>query len=186
MHESNVGKWDAWYKELPSTPSAFRYSDTITYQLAANFLSDCAVVEDWGVGGGGFLNYRPDAIGIDGSNTPFAKKTYVDLCNYVSECDGVHMRHVLEHNYEWKHILHNAFKSATKKICITLFIEMTSNETKEIAHNLKHGVDVPDLSLSENEFMDIIQSYNPSHYTVESLPTQTGYGREIVYCITLS
>ena len=184
-NESNVGKWDEWYKELPSAPSSFRYSDTPTYKMAADFLSDCVTVEDWAVGGGGFLNHRPDAIGVDGSNTPFAQKTYIDLCNYISSCEGVNMRHVLEHNINWKDILHNAFKSATKKICITLFIEMTPGETKEISHNLIHGVDVPDLSLSESEFMSIIHSHNPFHYTVESLPTQTGYGREIVYYITL-
>lgn len=187
MESNNVGKWDNWYRHLKPTdaPDAFRYGETETYNIAANFLSDCDIIEDWGVGAGGFLNHCPKAIGVDGSNTPFAVKKNIDLCEYVSECEAVHMRHVLEHNYEWAKILENAFKSATKKICITFFIPLNEGETIELAHNLKHGVDVPDLSISRQEFDDIVDKYNPTGIDIEVLETRTGYNIEIVCKITI-
>lgn len=185
-NKSNLGKWDKWYSELnpDDKPNAYKYSETETYIIAAEFLKDCEVVEDWGVGAGGFLNHLPTAIGVDGSNTPFATKKYIDLCNYITECDGIHLRHVLEHNYEWHKILHNAMKSATKKICITFFIPLNETDTIELAHNLKHGVDVPDLSISRDEFDAILDEYNPKSIDVDVLETATGYGIEIVCKIT--
>lgn len=185
--KSNIGKWDGWYKELKPTdqPSAFHYSETETYGIAAEFLSDCETIEDWGVGAGGFLAHCPRAIGVDGSDTPFAEKKNVDLCEYTSECEGVHMRHVLEHNYDWEMILENALETASKKICITFFIPLNEGETIELNHNLEHGVDVPDLSISRQSFDDIVAKYNPESIEVEVLETKTGYNIEIVCKITL-
>jgi hypothetical protein len=181
--ENNIGKWDDWYKNLSPEPSSFRYSDTETYTEAYKFLSDCKEVEDWGCGAGGFLKYRPDAIGIDGSNTCFATKKYIDLSEYINECESVHIRHVFEHNYKWKNILHNALKSARKKICITMFIPL-SDDTTEIAHNKQHGVDVPDLKISRTDFFDIIYSYNPFSVEEKLFKTSTGYGEEqMIYII---
>lgn len=168
---SNVGKWDNWYRELGTTPSAFRYSETETYKIAAKFLADCETIEDWGVGGGGFLNHCKRAIGVDGSNTPFAAKKYIDLCNYKTSCEGIHLRHVLEHNYEWEKILINALKSATKKIVITFFIPLNDGDTIELAHNLEFGVDVPDLSISKNKFDSIISKYNIYNIDVDIVET---------------
>lgn len=184
--DNNIGKWDSWYKNLTlnDRPHAYRYGDTETYQIAADFLSDCETVEDWGVGAGGFLNYRTNAIGVDGSDTPFAEKKNVDLCNYVSDCEGVHMRHVLEHNYEWYKILENSLKTASKKVCITFFIPLNEGETIELAHNLPHGVDVPDLSISRDKFDAIVAEYDPKSIEVDVLDTKTGYNIEIVCKIT--
>src|SRR5215469_8701814 len=48
---SNLGKWDGWYENLTSqTMSAFRYGDTVTYRMAAAFMVDVAMLEDWGCG----------------------------------------------------------------------------------------------------------------------------------------
>jgi hypothetical protein len=182
-NENNVGKWNIWYKHLPSTPSEFVYSQTETYQLAANFLIDCKIVEDWGCGAGGFLRYRNDAIGIDGSDTRFAAKKNIDLTKYTSFCDGINMRHVLEHNYNWASILKNCLISAEKKICITMFIPLGQN-TLQISHNLPHGIDVPDLQISRKEFMDIINNFSPKLLDSKIINTNTGYGKEeIIYII---
>jgi len=183
--ENNVGKWDSWYESLPTEPGSFRYSDTITYKEAANFLSDCATVEDWGVGGGGFLRYRPDAIGVDGSDTKFATKKHIDLQQYISKCEGVHIRHILEHNYNWFNILENALKSATKKIVITMFIPLNEDITKEVSHNKQHGVDVPDMSISKKEFYDIISKYKNIKIETQNFKTPTGYGEEEMIFLTI-
>ena len=184
QNESNVGKWDGWYKSLPKTPGSFQYGDTLTYALAAKFLEDCTDVEDWGVGGGGFLRHRPDAIGVDGSDTQFAQKKYVDLRTYTSQVEGVHIRHIFEHNYNWKDILQNAVQSATKKLAITMFIPLIKDSTKELAHNAKHGVDVPDMAINEKDFMDVILKMNPINIHREKFFTKTGYNQEEIIFIT--
>lgn len=176
-NENNVSKWDGWYKNLPETPGAFLYGDTPTYKMASDFLNDCETIEDWGCGGGGFLRYCDRAIGVDGSDTPFATKKFINLGEYTSEVDGIHIRHVFEHNYRWDKILRNALKSAKKKISITMFIPL-GTETKEIAHNKPHGVDVPDMLISENEFIGIVNEYNPKKIDRTILKTATGYGNE--------
>ena len=155
MEENNVGKWDNWYKNLPKKPGSFLYGETETYKKAADFLSDCSEIEDWGCGAGGFSRFVPDVIGIDGSGTPFATKKYIDLKTYTSDCEAIHIRHVLEHNYMWANILENALKSARKKLVITMFIPLNNDITKEIAHNKIHGVDVPDMSISKSDFFKI-------------------------------
>lgn len=154
------------------------YGDKLTYQLGAGFLADCKTVEDWGTGGGAFKTFRPDAIGVDGSKTPFADKT-ADLQKYVSNCEGVFMRHILEHNYNWQKILTNAIKSASKKICIVFFIPLSQSETKEIAFN---KIGVPDLSISESEFNIILHKNKVTAYTTEHA-TNTQYSFEKIFYI---
>lgn len=179
---SNVNKWNNWYKDLSFNPSAFRYGDTLTYKLGAKFLKECKVVEDWGTGAGGFKRFFPKAIGVDGSDTPHADKKFVDLVNYTTSCDGIFMRHVLEHNYDWEKILFNSVNSATDKLCIVLFTPFLQN-TKELKHCLNIGVDVPDLSLSKIKFEEIINSVNPKSVKYEFYNTQTAYNQEIVVYI---
>jgi len=187
VQECNTNKWNGYYVNLPNDPSAFLYGDTVTYEKAASFLLDCKTVEDWGCGGGGFLRYRKDAVGVDGSDTKFAIKKFIDLKTYNSECDGIHMRHVLEHNYAWKYILKNALNSAKRKLVITFFIPVNNEgKTIELSHNKSLGVDVPDLSISEIEFLNILKEYKPEISNIESLilTTNTQYGREQIFFIT--
>jgi hypothetical protein len=177
MVNSNVGKWNGWYSKLDNKPMF--YGNTITYQLGYEFLNDCEIVEDWGTGGGGFKDYRKNAIGVDGSDTPFADKKFIDLTNYISNCDGIYMRHVLEHNYEWQKILNNAIKSATKKVCVVMFIPFSEDDTKLLRNN---SIDVPDLSISKAEFYNIIKQYPNIQYESVEYVTKTQYNYEqIIY-----
>lgn len=185
QHGGNLHKWDVLYQKVPSDPSAFIYGDMDTYRLGADFLADCTVVEDWGVGAGGFKRYRKDAIGVDGSMTPHADKI-ADLTDYRSVCDGVFMRHVLEHNREWKSILSNALQSAGEKLAIVLFTPLSDNGTAEIKgsrkQNGRHGIHVPDLSLSRGEFMELIKRY-AKKVIEKTIPTATQYGSETIIYI---
>ena len=180
-----MDKWNSWYKDLKKEDiGSFRYSDTVTYQLGYDFLKDCSNIEDWGCGTGGFKRFftKENAnkyIGIDGSITPFSD-IKADLTQYTSKVDGIFMRHIIEHNYEWKIILDNACKSFNKKMCLVLFTPFSENATKEIAHNLKHGVDVPDLSFNKNELIKILELYNII-YKLESIKTSTAYGIEHIF-----
>lgn len=181
LRDSNVGKWDGWYKDVSVEHiGAFRYGDTVTYRMAASFLADVATVQDWGCGTGGFKRfYQGRYIGVDGSKTPFADRI-VDLCTYRTQVEGLMMRHVLEHNYRWQEVLDNALRSFTRKFCLILFTPF-ADTTREIAHNLAHGVDVPDLSLPRAEIESRLKGL---HWQLhEGIPTDTGYGVEHVYMI---
>jgi hypothetical protein len=178
-------KWNEWYKDLsPNNLGSFRYGNTVTYEYGYKFLETCDKIEDWGCGTGGFKvffinnNNLNRYIGVDGSKTPFADiKT--DLTSYYSNVDGIFMRHVLEHNYEWIQILENACKSFKQKMCLVLFTPF-SDKTKEIAHNLEHGVDVPDISFDKNELINIFKKYNIK-YELITINTDTGYNIEHVF-----
>jgi hypothetical protein len=179
--DSNIGKWDHWYEHVdPEVMSAFRYADTVTYSMAAAFMVDVQKVEDWGCGTGGFKRfYRGNYVGIDGSRTPFADKI-VDLCNYESNVDGIVIRHVLEHNYQWETILNAAVRSFNKKLCLILFTPF-ADTTKEIAHNRQHGVDAPDISFRRE---DIESKFAGLHWELfDNISTPSGYGVEHVYFV---
>ncbi len=178
MDKGMLGKWDEWYKDI-KTMGSFRYGNTVTYKLAADFLADIMEVEDWGCGTGGFKRfYNGKYVGIDGSTNPFVDKV-VDLCKYRSKVDGIVMRHVLEHNYNWKDVLCGAVSSFQKKFCLILFTPFR-DITQEIAHNKKHGVDVPDIAFARK---DIEEQFMGFRWRMESLETRTGYGIEHIYYI---
>src|SRR3954447_20891825 len=106
---ANLGKWDTWYAGL-SEPEP--YGDVMSYRLAAEWLASCASIADWGCGKGAFRGFV-DAdryVGFDGSSTPFADRV-VDLTDFGYASDGILLRHVIEHDYEWRKILHNAAAS---------------------------------------------------------------------------
>lgn len=176
---SMLGKWDGWYKNIKSQGS-FRYGNTVTYQLAADFLADVAEVEDWGCGTGGFKRlYNGKYIGVDGSANPFVDKV-ADLCTYRSSVDGIVMRHVLEHNYDWADVLAGAVSSFRKKFCLVLFTPFMDT-TGEIAHNKKHGVDVPDIAFNKK---DIERFFEGLKWRLQdNIKTRTGYGVEHVYFV---
>lgn len=182
---SNTGKWDRWYNGLTiDTPQT--YGDTITYEIGASFLNDCNIVQDWGCGKGGFGMvaigdaYDFKVIGIDGSRTPFA-----DFCcdlvlfQAVPPVDGIFMRHVLEHDYQWRTILENAIKSFTKRMVLVLFTPM-QHETHEIAWNEDPGV--PDIGFSYGELAEIFTAAGLKweRYTYR---TNTQYKEETVFLL---
>jgi hypothetical protein len=181
-----MDKWNNWYKELnKNNLTSFRYGDTVTYAMGFNFLKLCSSIEDWGCGTGGFKRFfNSDTnckyIGIDGSITPFSD-IKADLVNYRSNVDGIFMRHVLEHNYNWDIILDNACKSFKKKFYLVLFTPF-SEKTKQISHNEAYGVDVPDISFKIEDITNIITKNN-CEYKMETIKTDTGYGIEHVFYI---
>lgn len=180
-----ANKWNNWYKNLTKEDiGSFKYGDNITYKLGYEFLNTLDKIEDWGCGAGGFKRFFSDGhkyVGVDGSKTPFAD-IQVDLREYVSSVDGIFMRHILEHNYEWKLILENACRSFNKKMCLILFTPF-SDKTHEIAHNLNHGVDVPDLSFNKDELITIFDKYGIKHELL-TIQSETGYNIEHIIYLT--
>ncbi|OHA87802.1 MAG: hypothetical protein A3A96_00550 [Candidatus Zambryskibacteria bacterium RIFCSPLOWO2_01_FULL_39_39] len=176
--ESMLGKWDGWYKDA-KTMGAFRYGDTITYKLASDFLADTKEVEDWGCGTGGFKRfYKGKYVGIDGSKNTFVDKV-ADLSSYRSDVESIMMRHVLEHNYDWQNVLARAVSSFRRKFCLIIFTPF-QDETSEIAHNKKYGVDVPDLAFRKE---DIEKFFVGLKWRMETHKTKTSYGVEYIYYV---
>lgn len=179
---TNLNKWNRWYRGLEE---AQPYADTRTYQIGADWLADCKVIEDWGCGKGWFSTFiGPEQVyvGVDGSITPFALK-HVDLTDYQSKCDGLFMRHVLEHDPRWETILFNAVESFLHRMCLVLFTPLNDTmEDKQLAWNEDPGV--PDLSLSKHRVEAIIalggaEVCGPP----QNLKTKAQYGEETVYLL---
>ncbi len=170
-----MDKWNGSYHKLKEREP---YGDTITYQYGAIWLTGCETVEDWGCGAGWFETFckAPNYIGIDGSDTPFLTKK-ADLVLYKSDVDGIFMRHILEHNYEWKTILYNALESFRKRMCLILFTPLVDT-TRVIATNPGYG-HVPDISFSMRELEDIFK-YHGVKYSYETIKSETQYGEETV------
>ena len=181
--QTNAGKWDKWYERLKGDGlegGGTKYGAAITYQFAAAFLGGCKDIEDWGCGRGGFRAYCPgNYIGVDGSRTPYATKI-AELGGYRSSVDGILLRHVLEHNYNWPPILEAAVQSFRKRLCVVLFTPF-ADTTRELRHNRKAGVDVPDLSLAK---ADIEAHFAGLEWRlVEDIKTTSQYGIEHIYCV---
>lgn len=174
---SNIGKWDEWYSSVVSVEP---YGNTESYDIGAEYLNDCEMVEDWGCGKGWFSKLRThNYTGIDGSQSPFADKI-VDLEEYTSSVDGIFMRHVLEHNFQWKKILQNAIKSFNKKMVLAIFTPWSDGETKEIAFVERVGV--PDISFSKNEIVEILDGL--CWELIELKSPDRKYGQEHVFLIS--
>lgn len=173
-----LGKWDWWYKDIKHMTS-FRYGNTITYQLAEDFLKGMDV-EDWGCGTGGFKRlHKGGYLGIDGSKTPFVDKI-ANLRNYKSSVDGIMMRHVLEHNYDWEKVLDSAISSFKKKFCLILFTPF-ADKTTVIAQTKKYGVDVSVISFNKK---DIERHFKGLKWKlIENIKTKTYYGVEHIYYV---
>lgn len=167
-----LGLWD--YSK--STSDQKYGDDDLTYQKGMEFLSDCKTVEDWGCGTGHAKRFcKGSYVGVDGSMGP---ETLVvsDLREYTSNVEGIFLRHVLEHNHDWKKILGNAVKSFTHKMALILFTPF-SHETHQIATNWSN---IPDLSFRKE---DIAEFFAGLKVREEALRTQTQYKMEYIFYI---
>lgn len=170
-----LGLWDYSRVKGP-TP----FGDSTTYQRGMAFLEDCESVEDWGCGTAFAKMFRTRGtyIGVDGSKSPFTDKV-VDLREYRSRPDGIFMRHVLEHNHDWRRILENAIESFGKKFVLVTFTPF-GPETRQIATNWS---EIPDLSFRKDDLTAYLQ---PFRWTEETLVTETQYRTETIFLIERS
>jgi len=173
---TNVGKWDGWYADLIEPAP---YDDTAMYALGAEWLADCESVEDCVTGRGWFKTLRPDAIGIDGSQTPFAD-VIADLDTYRSTTPGLWMRGVIEHNWSWERILTNAVVSFTERMALCLFTP-DGPQVEQLAFVDPPGV--PDLCIPTAFVDDILASFG-CDWTCTEYATATTYGVERLWLIS--
>ena len=154
------------------------YGAETTYQKAGEWLSGMAV-EDWGCGYCFARKYMQSYIGID-VGCPLADKN-VDLKEYHSSIDGILIRHVLEHDYNWRMIIKNAVESFKKRLCVIFFIP--PNNVEDLLHSDEATIDCPVLSICKPDFEDILTT---GGCTFTSDLLQTGscpYGLEMIYYV---
>lgn len=178
--DSAVGMWGDWNEVDEPQP----YGDSPTFQMGADWLKDCSLIEDWGCGRGWFSTliesdrYR----GVDGSS-PFAAVT-ADLTEYTSPrggVPGIFMRGVIEHNLQWEAVLDNALASFTERMALVLFTPMEET-TRQIDWVDPPGV--PDISFAMADLIDAIEAAGAvvsEHVTLES--PNTAYGVETIIYI---
>jgi hypothetical protein len=178
---SNLGRWTEWYANL-DVDDPQPYGDPQTYQILADWVADCDLVEDWGCGKGYMrLFIEPDRyVGLDGTDSPFADHV-VDLADLPPDrppvC-GIVMRHVIEHNPNWSQILINVNASFQSRFALALFTPMTDGPTKRIAFYPKIGV--PDMSFNRD---DITRHFPDCTIKSQRYKTHTQYDEETVYLI---
>jgi hypothetical protein len=167
-----IGRWDHYY----AAPGRL-YGDDTTYMMAAAWVRDCATVEDWGCGERHLEQFiRPPAayVGVDGSGSYADVRE--DLALRKTTCEGLVMRHVLEHNHNWADILDNAIRSATKRLFIALY-------TPEVAET--HPLPRPDvahcpvIAFRLADIMGRLAGWG-RWMPAEKVVTQGDYGQEIV------
>lgn len=176
---SRVGLWNKYYE---GTYDRKIYGDVYTAKAAGEFLNspDVQIIEDWGCGYGGFKNFigqNQSYIGVDGSNTKFAD-IIADLEIYVSNVDAIHMRHILEHNPNWRPILINALKSFRKRMVLTLFTPF-QDQTRELSRYPFNGSEMVDIGFVRDE---IVSMFKDLQWTSkENLKTETVYNVEHMF-----
>ena len=167
-----LGKWNY------GVASKFAYGDETSYKKAIEFLDGPHVIEDWGCGTAWARKYveRGRYVGIDGSWSLHCDLLR-DLRTYRSTADAILMRHILEHNWEWKKILSNALASFHKKFCLIIFTPF-GPETRSIATTWET---IPDLSFRKEDLLEFLKPYE---FKEESLQSGTQYGVEHLFYIT--
>ena len=187
MGDSRVGLWDSWY-ERDTEPSV--YGDPKTAQLAAEWLNEPGIqqVEDWGCGHGGFKTFlapHQTYIGVDGSKSHYAS-VIADLVTYRSSVDAVHLRHVLEHNVDWRPILRNALASFRRRGVLTVFTPLSKQETVLARYPDFNGsgVEMVDISLPRAEVEAMIRESGAQLVRQKRLRTKTQYKEETIYFLS--
>ena len=90
------------------------------------------------------------------------------------------MRHVLEHNVNWRQILADAVRSFTKRMVLVIFTPIA--DTTRVIGTSDTAMDkfIPDISFKKSDLTDHLQHLT---YREESLATDTQYGREHIFYI---
>ena len=178
-------RWEYGHLSEPQPSGA----DAGSYALAAAWLDHFyedfreSVVEDWGCGSTYAKRFFVKARyqGIDGSPSPFPHEVR-DLRERATinhYCDGILIRHVLEHIEEWPLVWRNALLAATHRICLVLRVPLAETAQRLLAVG---GNGAPEYSLY---LWDIVAPMHRAGFTGiwQTFASQTEYGQEtIFYC----
>jgi hypothetical protein len=168
---SIVGRWQY------GNAAPFAYGDDVTYRKGLEWLDGHGLIEDWGAGTGYARRFvaRSPYRAVDGSPSLGVDRV-VDLRTYRSDADCIFMRHVLEHNADWRTILANALGSFRRRMVLVVFTPFAA-ETHEIAS----WRGIPDLALRKDELVACFEGFD---WREEVLDTNTEYLQEHVFYLS--
>jgi hypothetical protein len=157
-------------------PAPKPYGSTETYEKGMTWLDEaCVDIADWGCGLTWAKQYakRASYHAVDGSvNNPFADEV-ADLRTYAKPSDGIFMRHVLEHNMEWRDILANAVAAFRKRFVLIMFTPFAETTRPNNPGHL-----TLDISFRKE---DLLAYLTPFAVSEEHLLTDTQYGSEHIF-----
>lgn len=173
--EEVLGQWN--YGVAPQFP----YGEETSYRKAIEFLDGPHVIEDWGCGTAWARKFvrKGRYVGVDGSWSMHCDMVR-DLRIYRSQADAILLRHVLDHNFEWKRILQNALESFRRKLALVIFTPFAES-TRTIAMN--QNPNVPDISFRKEDLLELIRPYP---FTEEAFRSDTQYGAEHLFYVARS
>lgn len=186
---SYLSAWDKLWK------GRSKDEKDISLLRVVDFINDdeeVKTLEDWGCGICICQKYfRPDIsyTGVDGTKVLETVKV-ADLNEYKSKVDAIFMRHVLEHNPNWRQMLQNLLDSFTRKAIIMVFTPF-SKEAHDTSvpsgyvgvNNKGEKVSVPDINMVRSDFEEILKKNNVS-YAVKEMNTKTVYGMDTVFYLS--
>jgi glycosyltransferase involved in cell wall biosynthesis len=155
----------------------YPYGADLTYEKGMAFLDQPgAVIEDWGCGTTYARRFvtKGTYVGIDGSPVE-STDTVTDLRQYTSTADCIFMRHVLEHNTEWRTVLQNALDSFRKRMVLIIFTPF-GEETRGLDVEVPTGI--PTISFRKQDLTDMIRHLP---YREEQVTTDTEYRVEHIF-----
>lgn len=132
-----------------------------SYMMAARWLDGCGpLVRDWGCGFGYarkfFIKSRYE--GVDAWNKMADR--CVDLRLFSEPSEGILIRYVLEHNWDWEIILRNAMASFTKRMVVIITIPLNDeNETLHLGNDL--------ISIPKNKLLWILRDNLVKQETIQ-------------------
>lgn len=178
--ETNRGKWGTLI-----TGEQRAFGDEITYHRAAQFLADCEQIEDWGCGFGWFskiMSGHSDAHvqNLDGTKTDYSDRQ-VNLCCYRSRAEGILLRHVLEHNHNWRQVLENALHSFQRKLVIVTYTPFTEETHNRGDHEFEDGTRVPVISFRLEDLQECFKKYPEISVSEERIQTNTEFRDERLF-----
>lgn len=150
-----------------------RYGTDDTYRMAAGWLEGCYEVADWGGGSGYFRKFLPASVRytvIDG--TKHNEQTMVaDLAAYTEPADGILLRHVLEHNDQWRTVLANALHACRYRLVVVTFTPDT-----DVTHRMKMKSGWPVWAFATAELRTEL-----GVFLVHDQPVQTSHPEHVYY-----
>jgi SAM-dependent methyltransferase len=156
-----------------SKSSQFPYGAEDTYKCI-EWLDELGTeIQDWGCGTAYAKKFvkKSKYTGIDFTPSKYADLVQ-DLRQFTSSVDCIFMRHILEHNHEWRKILQNALRSFKKRFCFILFMPLSEN-----THDTKPN-GIPEYSFNIN---DILKELKAFEWKIEKKFTRSFGGVEHIF-----
>ena len=153
MAQSMINRWN--YEDGREV----QYGELESYRVACRWLDDVhGTVADLGCGTGFARRFLPNSLymGVDGSQNDYASICGVDLRTYVGKFDCVLLRHVLDHNTEWRQILENAITTFQKRMALVFFRPFGPKTRVVSVSQCPLYSGVPDLEFCRADFIPII------------------------------